>query len=1135
LAVTAQVSADTVADSFTDWTGTGEQGAGGWFWGYYNLTQDVDASYEADDFTEFTNSCDPDGVSPCAGGGPVDPLGNHWSGVQWDLTAAASGPWTELGRETTHPNGTNSLPNEEHWTMRRWVSTVEGTVYLRWHMRKTNPNCGDGVTGIVFVDGEEVDRADIASADTIGVTRGVTADLPLSVEVRVGSTIDLALTPRGGANDGCDGSANRITIFDAIPDTDEDGDDDFNDNCVSVPNPAQEDGDGDGVGNACDNCPDEPNPGQEDGDANGVGDVCSPELAVSFIDWSATGTQGEKNWFYGFYNLTQDTDDDPPANNNVYQADDFTEFTNSCAGDGGPCPGGGPTDPAGNHWTGGQWDMTTAGTGPWSELGVQNTHPNGTNSVPGEEHWTIRRWVSNHTGKVAIVWHMRKGNLGCGNGVTGYLYLNDERLDAATIAFNDGTGVTRTRVRDIKPGDTIDLALTPLGTDGSGADGCDGSNNWLKITTEIPDTDGDGALDDVDNCQNVANPDQANADGDAFGDVCDNCPGAANNDQADRNSNGEGDACDDPDGDGVADAADNCRDIANAAQTDGDGDGIGDACDNCPAVANPTQSDRDRDRVGDACEPPAIVDSFDDWSDTGAQGTKGLSYGYYNLTLDPDGVYNADDFIEFINGCAPNGSPCPGGGPTDAEFNQWSTARNWVLTDNPGATAGPWTVIARGDTHPNGTNSSPGEEHWTMIRWTSDRTARLAITWHLREVNLAGSGVSGRLFINDDEVDAAVLQGGDGTGVKRTIVADIESGDTIDLACTPHGDILCSDGTDAGDGSDGSFFILRISEVLPAVPPVPPVVIASSESDWSPSGTQGENNWSYGYYDQRLDVETDDGVYSAEDFIPYLNDGTNLVSQDPAIGGWVLSENHWDGGKFDLLNNGAVGANHGPWTELHCSGGHPAANAQGDPEVHWTIRRWESTVAGEATVSGYLQCPAPCGDGTFGRIFQNGEEIFAFHTQGAGTTYSVKTTLAVGDQLDFAIDPDGAGNLATAGINGINDGCDTTFFTSQISQSKQAPVGVGPFTRGDSNGDGNLNIADASHVLNFLFLGGPDPKCKAAADSNGDGGVNIADASFSLNFLFLGGREPPAPFLACARSTAAGDETNGCITATCTP
>ena len=59
--------------------------------------------------------------------------------------------------------------------------------------------------------------------------------------------------------------------------------------------------------------------------------------------------------------------------------------------------------------------------------------------------------------------------------------------------------------------------------------------------------------------------------------------------------------------------------------------------------------------------------------------------------------------------------------------------------------------------------------------------------------------------------------------------------------------------------------------------------------------------------------------------------------------------------------------------------------------------------------------------------------------------------------------------------------------------------------RGDANNDGNANISDASYILNFLFLGGPNLECLISGDANSDGSTNISDASYILNFLFLGG------------------------------
>jgi hypothetical protein len=73
----------------------------------------------------------------------------------------------------------------------------------------------------------------------------------------------------------------------------------------------------------------------------------------------------------------------------------------------------------------------------------------------------------------------------------------------------------------------------------------------------------------------------------------------------------------------------------------------------------------------------------------------------------------------------------------------------------------------------------------------------------------------------------------------------------------------------------------------------------------------------------------------------------------------------------------------------------------------------------------------------------------------------------------------------------------------------------GRFKRGDTNGDGALNITDGVFVLNFLFLGGKAPPCKKAADTDDSGGLNITDGVYILNFLFTGGKAPPAPYPLC--------------------
>jgi|GEM_PF-1597082 len=105
----------------------------------------------------------------------------------------------------------------------------------------------------------------------------------------------------------------------------------------------------------------------------------------------------------------------------------------------------------------------------------------------------------------------------------------------------------------------------------------------LITLTMVNDADGDGICLGVDNCPDIANPDQTDSDSDSVGNACDQCP--------------NGDDLADEDSDLVPDGCDNCRLIANPDQIDSDGDGFGDTCDSCPGIIN-----GDQDGLGGNCE-----------------------------------------------------------------------------------------------------------------------------------------------------------------------------------------------------------------------------------------------------------------------------------------------------------------------------------------------------------------------------------------------------------------------------------------------------------------------------------------------------------------------------------------------------
>ena len=168
-------------------------------------------------------------------------------------------------------------------------------------------------------------------------------------------------------------------------------------------------------------------------------------------------------WFNGLYNQTSDAD-------GVYAASDFQAF-----GDGNTYV-----------WNGSNWDEENADGDnvPWTTMAADTGHPNGDNN--GEVHYAIRRWVAGSGGSVDVDYNLAKQNANCGNGTTALLFHNGSEVASSTVAFNDAVGVTDSVSLSVAAGDTVDLALSPLGTDGTLNDGCDGSVFGMSITQAAP-------------------------------------------------------------------------------------------------------------------------------------------------------------------------------------------------------------------------------------------------------------------------------------------------------------------------------------------------------------------------------------------------------------------------------------------------------------------------------------------------------------------------------------------------------------------------------------------------------------------------------------------------------------------------
>lgn len=188
------------------------------------------------------------------------------------------------------------------------------------------------------------------------------------------------------------------------------------------------------------------------------------------------------------------------------------------------------------------------------------------------------------------------------------------------------------------------------------------------------------------------------------------------------------------------------------------------------------------------------------------------------------------------------------------------------------------------------------------------------------------------------------------------------------------------------------------------------VSLTSSVGDFS--GTQGEGNWYYGYYE----IVDPCVPYSTSDFEEFPNfNGTS----------WYI-QTMWDGVPIWY------------WTSLSDSGGHPngPVTSNGSQEVeHWAIRRWVSNIEGTVNINGALAKEnADCGDGMEGYILLDGEEIWSQAIEfddNDGVDYEINVIVSIGSIIEFVIAP-----------GQENDFCDGSRFTANIMQSSniQNPI-----------------------------------------------------------------------------------------------
>jgi hypothetical protein len=197
-------------------------------------------------------------------------------------------------------------------------------------------------------------------------------------------------------------------------------------------------------------------------------------------------------------------------------------------------------------------------------------------------------------------------------------------------------------------------------------------------------------------------------------------------------------------------------------------------------------------------------------------------------------------------------------------------------------------------------------------------------------------------------------------------------------------------GLGEGHSPDG-FRRCFLSAGTPAVGSTPPPsssaderLLADSEADYG--DVQGGGGWSYGFFagDAALDGRPPQGPYTAHDWRPMTLVTTPWGKQ-------------WQGSA--------------PFLSIGAAISHPGVI---DGRPAWSVRRWQSPVAGRVHLQGSFRHDRQ-GDGVGGRILVDGVQVFEALLGGpaypAEAPFDLRVPVTVGSVVDFAVTPGPAVNI----------------------------------------------------------------------------------------------------------------------------
>ena len=118
----------------------------------------------------------------------------------------------------------------------------------------------------------------------------------------------------------------------------------------------------------------------------------------------------------------------------------------------------------------------------------------------------------------------------------------------------------------------------------------------------------------------------------------------------------------------------------------------------------------------------------------------------------------------------------------------------------------------------------------------------------------------------------------------------------------------------------------------------------------------------------------------------------------------------------------------------------------------------------------------------------------------------------IGDVCDECTDTDGDG-FGNPGFPANTCASDNCPDTANPNQEDTNGDDIGDacccVDRGNANGEGGINVADLTYLVDYLFFDGPTPPCPEEGNVDADGGTNVADLTYLVDHLFFDGPAPP--------------------------